>query len=250
MINIGIIGLGTIFATQYQVLGALSDNYALRGVYDTDYEKALTLIGNAPIKVHDNLHSFLQDDTFQVAIIMTPPATHTDLAKQCLLAQKHVLLEKPATLSLADLEELYTLAKQNNLLFEVAYHASFAVDIAWYLQNSDQLKHRYNLGKLCKLECSFYDPYMKDGQIMPEKYALCGCCIDSAVNALSVCARLTALSHVELFSQDEKRGFPVSAFPNGITYLAETEYRGNDITMLMPDEQMTMDIHRLLLAGT
>jgi predicted dehydrogenase len=56
------------------------------------------------------------------ACIATPDDRHFAAAKSALEAGKHVLIEKPSVLSLAELDELTRLARQKNLLAKVVYH--------------------------------------------------------------------------------------------------------------------------------
>ena len=63
-------------------------------------------------------------------MIATPTPTHFDLAKQALLAGKHVFLEKPGTDSPAKLAELNKLADDRKLIlaigYEFAHHPAIA----------------------------------------------------------------------------------------------------------------------------
>lgn len=54
----------------------------------------------------------LRDASIDAVAIATPVQTHAALAKQALLAGKHVLVEKPLTTSVADAEELVELAQR------------------------------------------------------------------------------------------------------------------------------------------
>jgi D-galacturonate reductase len=54
--------------------------------------------------------------------VATPDDRHFAAAKAALEAGKHVLIEKPSVLSLAELDELDKLARQKNVLAKVVYH--------------------------------------------------------------------------------------------------------------------------------
>jgi predicted dehydrogenase len=54
--------------------------------------------------------------------VATPDNRHFDSARSALAAGKHVLIEKPSVLSLAELDELDALARQKGLLAKVVYH--------------------------------------------------------------------------------------------------------------------------------
>lgn len=57
-----------------------------------------------------------------VVCVATPDDRHFAPARSALLAGKHVLIEKPAVLSLAELDELQTLADRAGTLAKVVYH--------------------------------------------------------------------------------------------------------------------------------
>jgi predicted dehydrogenase len=57
-----------------------------------------------------------------VVCIATPDDRHFDAARLALQAGKHVLIEKPSVLRLQELDELDTLARQQNVLAKVVYH--------------------------------------------------------------------------------------------------------------------------------
>lgn len=54
--------------------------------------------------------------------VATPDDRHFAAARAALLARKHVLIEKPSVLSLAELDELQSLAEANGVLAKVVYH--------------------------------------------------------------------------------------------------------------------------------
>ncbi len=56
------------------------------------------------------------------ACVATPDDRHFEAARQILAAGVHLLVEKPSVLSLAQLDELTTLAKKNKVLAKVVYH--------------------------------------------------------------------------------------------------------------------------------
>jgi len=54
--------------------------------------------------------------------VATPDDRHFEAAKQVLAAGKHLLVEKPSVLSLAELDELERLARERGVLAKVVYH--------------------------------------------------------------------------------------------------------------------------------
>ncbi len=67
--------------------------------------------------IYNELSSFLNDDEIDLVVICTPNEVHAELAIHALNAGKHVLCEKPATMSVAELEEVLESARRNNRIF-------------------------------------------------------------------------------------------------------------------------------------
>jgi predicted dehydrogenase len=80
--------------------------------------KKLTNAATATLDYQDIVKN---DDIKVVYICTTPEHTHFPIARDCLKAGKHVLLEKPVALELYEADELITLAKRGNLKFTIGY---------------------------------------------------------------------------------------------------------------------------------
>jgi predicted dehydrogenase len=65
--------------------------------------------------VVDDYRKLLDDATIEAIHICTPNATHYQMAKGALLAGKHVLCEKPLSVSLQEAQELVALAQERSL---------------------------------------------------------------------------------------------------------------------------------------
>ncbi|GAA4016346.1 Gfo/Idh/MocA family oxidoreductase [Hymenobacter fastidiosus] len=60
---------------------------------------------------YDSVVELLADPAIELVVVNTPNDTHADLARRALRAGKHVLLEKPVATSVAEFEELWSLAR-------------------------------------------------------------------------------------------------------------------------------------------
>ena len=60
-----------------------------------------------------------------VMISTTPEGTHYPIAKESMLAGKHVLLEKPIAIELAEADELIALSREKKVSFSIAYSQRF-----------------------------------------------------------------------------------------------------------------------------
>jgi len=66
-----------------------------------------------------------------IFISTTPETTHYPIARESLLAGKHVFLEKPLALELSEADELIALARSKNLLFTIGYSQRFNPKFAY-----------------------------------------------------------------------------------------------------------------------
>ena len=64
------------------------------------------------INFSNNLNDILKNENIKAVILATPPETHFTLAKKILNSNKHLLIEKPITKNLKQLEVLNKLAKK------------------------------------------------------------------------------------------------------------------------------------------
>jgi scyllo-inositol 2-dehydrogenase (NAD+) len=72
-----------------------------------------------------------------IMISATPETTHFPMAKDALLAGKHVFLEKPMALELAEADELISLAREKGLLFTIGYSQRFNPKFAYVKRSID-----------------------------------------------------------------------------------------------------------------
>ena len=70
-------------------------------------------------------------DITVVYISTTPEGTHYPIARDCLKAGKHVLLEKPIALEFWEADELIALSAEKNLKFTIGYSQRFNPKIAY-----------------------------------------------------------------------------------------------------------------------
>jgi len=67
---------------------------------------------------YDNLEDFINDKDIELIVVNTPNDLHFEHVRNCLLAGKHVLVEKPVSVSSAELRELFLISErmERNLL--------------------------------------------------------------------------------------------------------------------------------------
>ncbi len=72
-----------------------------------------------------------KNDLEAIYISATPEDTHFPIARDCLAAGKHVFLEKPIALELAEADELIALAEKKKLKFTIGYSQRFNPKFAY-----------------------------------------------------------------------------------------------------------------------
>ncbi|MDI1460830.1 Gfo/Idh/MocA family oxidoreductase [Catellatospora sp. KI3] len=109
-----IVGTGGIAAAHAQALRDHDDRAELAAVVDVDPARARDFAAAWGVpKVYASLTELLRDEPVDLVHLCTPPASHAPLALQCLQAGVTVLVEKPPTLSLAELDTLAGAARQS-----------------------------------------------------------------------------------------------------------------------------------------
>ncbi|KAJ9659256.1 hypothetical protein H2201_007406 [Coniosporium apollinis] len=123
MINFGCIGTGWITASFVNSAQA-TGKWKLAAVYSRRAETAKEFGAKFDVTtVHTSIESLAKDGDIQAVYIASPNSLHYEQAKVILAAKKHVIIEKPATSTVAEFEELYALAKdQGVFLLEANRH--------------------------------------------------------------------------------------------------------------------------------
>lgn len=113
--SVALVGVG-YWGPNYLRLVTESESFTLKVVCDKDptrFEIKGLKKSNAKLFI-DPLLAISSD--VDCVILSTPATTHYELCKLALKAGKHVLVEKPLTLSLTQAKELFEIAKQNHLV--------------------------------------------------------------------------------------------------------------------------------------
>src|SRR5713226_3339607 len=91
-----------------------------------------------PVKATAEWRELLEIAEIDAIIISaTPETTHYPMARECLLAGKHVFLEKPIALELSEADELISLARSKSLLFTIGYSQRFNPKFAYVKRSID-----------------------------------------------------------------------------------------------------------------
>ncbi|MBR5444927.1 MAG: Gfo/Idh/MocA family oxidoreductase [Clostridia bacterium] len=104
-----------------------SDVCNFAGIYDIDPAKT-ELARSRGIKAYNSREELLADPTIDMVTIATPNDVHEEIAIAAMAAGKHVISEKPVTLSLESLERMIEASKKYGVIFSVHQNRRFDVD--------------------------------------------------------------------------------------------------------------------------
>src|SRR2546422_625264 len=135
-INVGIIGTGWIGEIRAKVC---ANSPLVESLHIAEIDPAkLARVGEqtrAKTATTDYRELLQRDDIDAIFVCSTPETTHYPITKDCLLARKHALLEKPMGLALQEADEMMTLAKKESLKFTIGYTQRFNPKYAYVKQS-------------------------------------------------------------------------------------------------------------------
>lgn len=140
--RIGVIGTGW-WSTQFHIPGLMSyDRADLVALADPDTDKLAAAASTYGVdRTHTDYRRLLDADDVDCVIIAAPHAYHYDIARDALAAGKHVLLEKPMTLTAASAWDLVERARASRLHLMVGdtYHFTDHARRAYEIVRSGRL---------------------------------------------------------------------------------------------------------------
>jgi len=121
IINIAQIGVGYWGPNLLRNLVA-NKSCEVKTVVDLSEERREFVKGLYPsVTVSDKVEDIIKDLEIDAVVIATPVATHFDLAKQCLLVGKHILVEKPMAKTVNEVQQIGKLAEEKGLVVMVGH---------------------------------------------------------------------------------------------------------------------------------
>ncbi|MBX3304098.1 MAG: Gfo/Idh/MocA family oxidoreductase [Nitrospira sp.] len=118
----GVIGVGHL-GQHHARLYASSPDSMLVGVVDHDRDRAVAVAKTYGGQAFGDPHDLLKQ--IDIVTIAVPTSGHYSVAKTCLQAGKHVLIEKPIAVSPIEAQELVELGKRNACMIQVGHSERF-----------------------------------------------------------------------------------------------------------------------------
>lgn len=152
MINVGLVGFGFAGRVFHAPMISSVAGLNLRAIVQRRGDDASSLYSNAT-QVR-SVEELLAIPEIQLVVIATPNTLHYSLAKQCLIAGKDVVVDKPFTTTYAEATELVDLARQRGRLLTVYQNRRFDGDF----RTISDLLAKNRLGRIVLFE-SHFDRY-------------------------------------------------------------------------------------------
>lgn len=132
-VKIGIAGAG-VFGGYHASKYDSHDMADLTAVFDPDHDRAQALAEKHGAQAIDKFDALIAQVD---AVVVAAPATfHFELADQALRAGRHVFVEKPIALDVADANALVERARKNSLIMQVGHQERFVFDAVGLLDRA------------------------------------------------------------------------------------------------------------------
>lgn len=152
IINVAMIGCGDRGKGVLSVIKSLSAKYKIKAYCDLlDFRlKETEKYVPAEARAIKDYRKVLDDKTIDAVFIATPLSEHFIIAKDAVLAGKHVYVEKTMTYNIAQALELKKLVKKHpNQVFQVGYQYRYS---PLYFKVKEMIQSGY-LGKVSQIDC-------------------------------------------------------------------------------------------------
>lgn len=214
--------------------------FDLYAVFERNEKKTVKDYPN--IKSYDSISDLLSDDKIELVVVNTPNNTHFEYAKLALEANKHVLIEKPATTTPEEFAELLAIAEKVNRKVFVYHNRRWSSDI----MAAKEVIKSGKLGDIIEMHLRFdrYRPtigvkYFKETPIPSSGiwYDLGSHLIDQAISIFGKPVRHYGIKNsYRENTQVDDFGFMHILFPNKVNVFITT-------SLLIADAQPGIIIH-------
>lgn len=115
--RVGMIGFGGMAGWHRELIETI-DGLEVGGIYDIKEER-LKYAKSLGLNVYTSEEDLLRDETIDFVLVAAPNDIHKPAAIAAMRAGKHVVSEKPVTLSSADLDEMIAVSEETGRFFTV-----------------------------------------------------------------------------------------------------------------------------------
>ena len=112
MVNIAIIGCGSIAENRHIPCCINNERINLVGVYNRTEERACNIAQKYRVRYYKKLDDVMEDQNVDAVIICTVTKLHSEITIKALAAGKHVLCEKPMAATASEAREMVDMARK------------------------------------------------------------------------------------------------------------------------------------------
>lgn len=151
MINIGIIGCGSITKFRHAPEYALNNDVKIVGFFDLVKERAIEMAEIYGGKVYDRYEEMLADTSLDAVSVCSANSYHAPITIAALKAGKHVLCEKPMATSVEDAEKMNATARLSGKFLMIGHNQRLADAHA----KAKKILNSGELGRIISFKTSF-----------------------------------------------------------------------------------------------
>ena len=149
MIRVGLVGFGMAGRVFHAPLISSVEGLELAAVLERHSDHAAQRYPG--ITTYRSLEAMLADSSLGLFVVATPSGTHFQVASQILEAGKNVVVDKPMSVTSAEIAQLIELAAAQNVLLTPFHNRRWDSDF----QTIQKLLHEGSLGRLVHLQSNF-----------------------------------------------------------------------------------------------
>jgi UDP-N-acetyl-2-amino-2-deoxyglucuronate dehydrogenase len=94
-LGVGVVGLGMVAATHGRALGELADSVDVVGVFSPSQARRKQFGATFGFPLATSVEALIADERVDAVLCLTPPNARVEIARLCVDAGKHALMEKP-----------------------------------------------------------------------------------------------------------------------------------------------------------
>ncbi len=122
--RVAVVGVGVMGHYHANIYASLPQT-KLVAIVDPRLERRIELETAYNINSYQNHHDLLKNENIEAISLATPTSLHFEIAKDILLAGKHLLIEKPIASTVAQARELINISNDKDLILQVGHITRF-----------------------------------------------------------------------------------------------------------------------------
>jgi scyllo-inositol 2-dehydrogenase (NADP+) len=124
-VGVGLVGYGVSASSLHAPLITAEPRLALRAVVSSDPDRVRS---DLPVRVVPATADLLADPAIELVVVAVPNEAHAEIAAEALSAGRHVVVDKPFTVTAAEADELIRLARSRERLVAVFHQRRWDSD--------------------------------------------------------------------------------------------------------------------------